>query len=393
MEQQKKTYPLFKVHVDVDAAMAKVREVLESGYINEGTHVTEFQREVAKVLGAEGRLVLTNSCTSALTVALRLAGVRPGDHVVTTPMTCVATNTPIKTAGAEVIWADIDPMSGMLTHDTISKAITTSTRAVIFVAWAGNPGKMDEIAHLCKKRGVKLIVDAAHAFGAEYSGGSISDWADFTCYSFQAIKHVTTGDGGAIVCREQADSERAKCLKWFGLDRDRGKDEKGDWKGQQWDVDIAEAGYKFNMNNLAAAIGLSQLPHVQKILDGHRRNGEAYRTLFNETVLQPLTVSSVANSSSWVFTLLAPDSPDGSVRDKIVAKLNEEGIMAGLVHVPNDAYTCFQANRADLPGVREFGRRHFSIPCGWWISPDDAALIASRVIAVASSVRGNDAAP
>jgi dTDP-4-amino-4,6-dideoxygalactose transaminase len=321
-----------------------------------------------------------NSCTSALTVALKLAGVGHGDHVVTTPMTCVATNTPIKNLGAKIVWADIDPTTGTVYAEAIRQAITEKTKAVMFVAWAGNPGEMDVIYDVCKQKGVKLIVDAAHAFGAKYDGECLSKSADFVCYSFQAIKHITTGDGGALVCASKKDLARAKCLKWFGLDRDVGKDAKGDWKGQQWDVDIREAGYKFNMNNISAAIGLSQMRHVEKIIQTHRLNAALYDEIFKTSRVQPIYRPVRSQSSNWVYTLLAPDSEDGATRDDIVKSLNDDGIAAGLVHVPNDDYTCFLRNKVHLPGVRKFARRHFSIPCGWWLEESDVRFIASRVI-------------
>lgn len=375
-----KKYPLFKVHVDVPSAMEHIHSVLESGYLNEGETVTQLQAELSQHLGDGHNLVLMNSCTSALTVALKLAGVGHGDHVVTTPMTCVATNTPIKNLGAKIVWADIDPTTGTVYPEAIRQAITEKTKAVMFVAWAGNPGEMDVIYDVCKQKGVKLIVDAAHAFGAKYDGECLSKSADFVCYSFQAIKHITTGDGGALVCASKKDLARAKCLKWFGLDRDAGKDAKGDWKGQQWDVDIREAGYKFNMNNISAAIGLSQMRHVEKIIQTHRLNAALYDEVFKTSRVQPIYRPVRSQSSNWVYTLLAPDSEDGTTRDDIVKSLNDDGIAAGLVHVPNDDYTCFLRNKTNLPGVRKFARRHFSIPCGWWLEESDVRFIAARVI-------------
>lgn len=380
MTTDSKTYPLFKVHIDAPAALDSLGVVLNSGYINEGVQVTEFQKEISQHLGRGDNLIVMNSCTSALTVALKLAGVGHGDHVITTPMTCVATNTPIRNLGAKVVWADIDPTTGTVYADAIRKAITPKTKAVMFVAWAGNPGEMDVIYDTCKRFGVKLIIDAAHAFGAKYDGKCISEFGDFTCYSFQAIKHITTGDGGALVCNNPKDISRARALKWFGLDRDKAKDEKGDWKGQQWDEDIEEAGYKFNMNNVAAAIGLSQMRHIDRIISSHRAHAKIYDEMFRASRVHPLYIPPRGTSSSWVYTLLAPDSEDGSVRDRIVKGLNDEGIKAGLVHVPNDDYTCFRLSKTKLPGVRKFARRHFSIPCGWWLEEEDVRRIAETVI-------------
>lgn len=387
-----KTYPLFKAHILVDEALEQIRVALASGFINEGVQVSELTQALRRALGAE-RLVLTNSCTSALTLALRLAGAGMTSDVIATPITCVASNTPIANAGARIVWADVDPSTGMLDPADVEKKITPDTKAVVAVAWAGTPPELDALQEVCGRRGVKLILDAAHAFGAEYQGRPIHEFADHTCYSFQAIKHFTTGDGGAIVCRSEGDHKRAKALKWFGLDRDAVKDAQGNWKGQQWDADIIEVGWKANMNNVAAAIGLSQIPHISRILWTHRANAELYDELFegNEEV-RPATRSGGGRSSAWVYTmLLANASPWGEGlqtevlapmahrRDELLRQLNEEGIMAGIVHVPNDAYTAFSDSWRDLPGVRQFSATQFSLPCGWWMTEGDVRHVAKRV--------------
>ncbi len=137
-------YPMFKVHMDVEGALAQLRTVLESGFVNEGVQVTAFQKAVAEFLGVEG-LVLTNSCTSALTLALRLCGVGPGSEVISTPMTCVATNTPIDNLGGTVVWADIDPETASIDASDVECKLTPATRAIMCVAWAGTPCDLDAI--------------------------------------------------------------------------------------------------------------------------------------------------------------------------------------------------------------------------------------------------------
>ena len=379
-------YPMFKVHVDTDAALAELRAVLESGFVNEGVQVSAFHRAVSAFLGVD-QLVLTNSCTSSLTLALRLCGVGPETEVVTTPMTCVATNTPIENLGGKIVWADIDPNTACIDPADVERKITPATKAIMCVAWAGTPCDLDALDALAKRRGVPVIHDAAHAFGATWQGRPLSDFADYTCYSFQAIKHLSCGDGGAIVCRDPDKFVLARKLKWFGYDRDAYKDEKGDWKGQAWsaDIDHGEVGYKFNMNNVAAAIGLSQMPHIGDILAAHRRNAAVYDEAFaNSRVVRPLAVPDEAVSSYWVYTTLAAD--DRIDRDRLLENLNAEGIAAGLVHLPNDLYSAFKDEETDLPGVRRFAARQLSLPCGWWLSETDCAHIAERTHMLAETL-------
>lgn len=377
-------FPLFKVHVPTEEALQNVKSVFESGFINEGSEVTRLTKALRRYFCTD-YLLLTNSCTNAITLALHLIGVGPGDDVVSTPMTCVATNTPIVTRGANISWSDVDPLNGMPTPKMIEHAITPKTKAVIVVAWAGTPPDLAGIKKVCDDHKLPLILDAAHAFDARFMNKHVHEFADYTAYSFQAIKHFTTGDGGALVCNGKYKFRRAKALKWFGLDRDNAKDEKGNWKGQQWDADIVEAGYKFNMNNVSAAIGLSQLAYIDDIILNHRANASVYDKEFslNPIVgLNPVTQHPDALSSRWVYTMTIDNSKTKITRDVLLTKLNECGVMAGVVHIPNDEYTAFKSYRKNLPGVRQFGATQFSLPCGWWMHKRDVR----RVIEVVTNV-------
>lgn len=376
----RKSYPLFKVHVAKDAALDSLAGVFDSGFINEGVEVGRLTEALKPVLGSDS-IVLMNSCTSALTVALRLAGVGPGKNVVTSPMTCIASNTPVINLGAAIKWADIDPLSGMVTPETVAAQIDENTAAVLFVDWAGVPAPLADLWTVCRKAGVKMIQDAAHAFMAECDGRPVAQFADFTCFSFQAIKHFTCGDGGALVCADEADRRAAAKLKWFGYDREAAKDEKGNWKAQQAEADIleAEVGYKFNMNNVAAAIGLANLPDMEQVVGRHRANAAIYDAAFASLpLIQPIGRPKGSNPAFWVYTAILDPSVD---RDGMIDDLAKAGIHSGQVHVPNDDYSCFAAYRRDLPGVRAFSARQISLPCGWWLDEDDAGFIAESVLA------------
>jgi len=377
-------YPMFKVHVETERALDGLRTVFNSGFVNEGLQVTEFKDALCDYLKVS-QLVLMNSCTSTLTVALKLCGVGPGTDVVTTPMTCIATNTPIVNLGGRIVWADIDPNTASIDPADVERKITPATKAIMCVAWAGTPCDLDALDALARRKGIPLIHDAAHAFGATWRDRPLSEFADFTCYSFQAIKHLSSGDGGALICRDPDQFVLARKLKWFGYDRDAHKDARGEWKGQRWDADIleGEVGYKFNMNNVSAAIGLSQMPHIDRILGQHRKNAAVYEDAFrNSRSIRSLTIPPQAKSSYWVYTVLTHDGVD---RNRLLEKLNAEGIAAGLVHQPNDLYTAFKPYNAELPGLRRFADRQISLPCGWWLSEADCRHIADRVQALADA--------
>ncbi len=379
-------FPLFKVHLEIEQSLENLEKVFSSGYINEGEQVIQLEKELCEFLGVRN-LTLVNSCTSALTMALRIIGVQSGDEVITTAMTCIATNTPIVNLGAKIVWADIDANTGMISVDEVEKMITPRTKAIIVVDWAGSPANLAGFEELSNKYSLPVVQDAAHAFGATYNGKPISDFADFTCYSFQAIKHFTTGDGGALICRRPEDFALAKKLKWFGYDRDSVKDSKGEWKGQKWDADILpqEVGYKFNLNNMSAAVGLANLPKMQGILLKHRSNAQLLIDLLNDNPkIRLLETDSRAISSYWVFTLRLNVSEH--TRDHIMANLNANGIGAGLVHLPNDRYSAFDEFKAELSATNLFSSTQISLPCGWWLDENDISEIAQTLIRELESV-------
>jgi dTDP-4-amino-4,6-dideoxygalactose transaminase len=379
--------PLFKVHMPVDEVLVAIREVLESGFVNEGQQVSDFQKALMGFLGVR-YLVLVNSCTSALTIAYKLSGVGPGTEVITPAMTCVATNTPIVNLGAKIVWADIQPDTGSVDPADIERKITERTRAIVYVNWAGTPCHLEAIQAIGRRKGIPVIQDGAHAFGATWNGRPISDFADFTCLSFQAIKHLSSGDGGALICSDEQKFGLARKMKWFGYDRDAVKDEKGEWKGQRWSADILpnEVGYKFNMNNISAAIGIAQMKHIGALLNTHRSNAATYNEAFRGSeYIKSLRIPAQAQSSYWVYTCLFQGREES--RDELIERLNAEGIAVGLVHLPNDMYSAFEEFKADLPGTNAFSASQISLPCGWWVSPVDCRYIAARVLEISAQLR------
>ena len=213
--------PLFKVHMP-ESVMDPLKAVLMSGYIGQGTKVDEFEKALVPWIGHPNILSL-NSGTSALYLALKLAGVGYEDEVISTPMTCMASNTPIMDHKAKIVWADIDPWTGNIDPVDVERKITARTKAVMAVHWGGYPCEIDELLRVTKKYGIPLIEDAAHAFGAVYRGRKIGALSQFTCFSFQAIKHLTTVDGGALVASTNEGYRRGKLLRWYGIDRETPK--------------------------------------------------------------------------------------------------------------------------------------------------------------------------
>jgi dTDP-4-amino-4,6-dideoxygalactose transaminase len=363
--------PLFKVFMPesvmeplketlMSGVMEPLKETLMSGWIGEGEKVVEFEEKLVPWVNNKNVLT-TNNGTSAIQLALRLAGVGPGDEVITTPMTCSATNVPILALGAKVVWADIDPWTGNIDSDDVRRKVTPRTQAIMCVDWGGYPCDYDELNDIAHNHGIKLIEDACHAFGSEHGWDKVGGNCDFSCFSFQAIKEITTVDGGLLTCKSDADYERGKLLRWYGIDRTVKTDD------LRCEADIKEFGYKFHMNDVAATIGIEQLKHVGGNLTQTRTNASIYNVLLPGK----MKYSDDRLSSYWLYTVRVLG------RDKFIKHMAELGVQTSKVHVRNDLYTMFEDSKTFLPGVDEFYNSHVCIPVGWWV--ENPIMIAEEV--------------
>ena len=370
-------YKMFKPFVSNGASSA-VERVLLSGYLNEGVEVSEFSGMIEDFIGIPA--TMTNSGTSAIQIALKLSGMSPGDFIITPSMTCVATSQAISWGGGVPFWVDITPKFGCPSAEQVEFALNCCPRAkaVVVVSWGGVPPDLARIKEITSSKGVKLIHDAAHAFGSEIDGLSVAHLADFTCFSFQAIKHLTTGDGGAVVCLDPKLRALAEKSKWFGIDRFESKDESGEWKGQRWEIDVDSPGSKMHMNNIAAAIGVSNMAHVDEIMSKYRRNHKILEDGLEGVLPSIKSPVPGANSSCWVYTGLT----DPRKRDKHLKSIRSYGVDAGLVHVPNHVYSLYEGSMMSLPGTEEFSSSQISLPCNWSLSEHDMKEIVSVVLEV-----------
>ena len=366
MQQPSKTIPLFSVFMshDVDKPLL---EVLHSGYIGQGKKVEEFEHAVADYIGNPYVLTL-NSATSGLHLAYRLAGVGPGSTVISTPQTCSATNLPILANGGRPVWAEINPDTGLIDPTDVERKITPTTKAIVCVDWGGTPCDLDALMAIGERHGIPVIEDAAHSFGATYKGRKIGTIADFTVFSYQAIKTLTTVDGGALVVKDPERYRRGKLLRWYGIDRESPRT-----TDSRIEEDIAEYGYKFHMNDVTATIGLHQLPHLEDTLTRHRANAASYQSRIDDRFYTHPRIGDYAYTGSyWLYTLLLPDQDQ---RLAFMQFMAEHGVMVSQVHSRNDTHTVFKESRTELPGVTAFCERQVSIPVHWALTEEQRQTI------------------
>lgn len=344
------TIPLFKVFMGSDITL--LDRVLRSGYIGEGTEAKQFESAFSKFVGRKVRNV--NSGTSALDLAMHMIGIGPGDEVITTPITCTATNSPIVNRKAQIVWADVHPKTGLIDPYDVARKISPKTKAIIGVNWGG---LMPDYTHL-KSFGIPVIEDAAH--GPFYT---TRDRGDYIAWSFQAIKFLTTGDGGALY---SPDYDRARLLSWYGLDRESS----ADFRCAQ---NIQEVGYKYHMNNINAALGIINLPYVNNLVESHNANAQFYdRFIQNDSIVKPVYMD---DHPFWLYTLLVQD------RDKFIRYMKSAAIDVSQVHARNDKHDAFKANAGspDLSGVALFDSTQVSIPVGWWLDVEDLEYVVETV--------------
>lgn len=356
--------PLVKVGLPArDILMPALEEVLYSGFIAEGEPVYKFENEFKSKFGIENGVSMSSG-TAALHASLVLSGVQPGDEVITTSMTAEPTNISILQVGAIPIFADVDLSSGNISATSIKALITPKTKAILVVHYAGIPVQMSKIMRVAEKYGISVIEDCAHALGSSYNGKPIGTIGDFGIFSFQAIKHMTTVDGGFLAIRNKSLCIKAKRFRWFGL-------EKG---VERTKVDITEVGYKYNMHNVAATVGIHQLKLIDQRIFSHIENGNYFdKEIPNITGLSVPKFDSIASPSYWLYTVLSDDSSD------IQKKLAEIDVSASKLHRPNHLHSVFSKYKCELPNLDIYYKRMIHIPCGWWVTSEDRERIVNAL--------------
>lgn len=376
---------LFKVRMS-DGVLANLEPVLKSGYIGEGPKVKEFEKALEDRWIAERFhqpmpdqfVVTTNSATSAEHLAfhmLRLQGrIKDGEEVLTTPLTCTATNWPIVANNLKIKWVDVDSRTLNMDLDDLARKITPSTKAIMLVHWGGYPIDMDKVNAICDSCEAKfgfrpaVVQDCAHAMGTLYKGKSLVSLSDFCTFSFQAIKHLTCGDGGALVVRTKEDYKMAKLLRWYGIDRE------GDRKDFRCEADIQNWGFKFHMNDIAATIGLSNLPTLDDTVRLHKNNAAYYNTSLVDTPgVTLLDHSPNFDSAYWIYTIRVER------RDDFMSAMKSRGIEVSRVHERNDKHSCMIPYRALLPTLEVVASDMICIPVGWFISQEDCIHIVESI--------------
>lgn len=366
----KGSIPLFRVRSSPRLG-EQVQAVLDSGRVSDGPAVSDFEQALKLWLSHDAILTVSD-ISAAVTLALHLAGVRPGDEVIAPPMLCLATSIPILNLGARVAWADVNPLTGMLDPDAIAPLVSARTKAILYYHWSGDAAAGESIDAVARQFGIPTIEDASDAFGLRVGERLVgSGTADFTCFSFRSTKHINAVEGAAITLRSPLLLERATRLRRYGINPRTFRSANGDINPRS---DVEEAGWNFALSNVNATIALENWVDRESVLSAHRENGHFYDDAFKN--LSSVVLPGPRASAFWTYSFLSER------RDELVSRLVRRGVTSQRLHVRNDTYSCFRdaVVGRKLTGTDFFDGRTISIPCGWWLDDDDRHRVARTLV-------------
>lgn len=356
---------LFTPNTYTDEWITELRKTFESGWLAQSNKVKEFENRFAQEFWGFDPIAL-NSCTAALEMAYHLIGIGPGDHVLTPVLTCTATNIPLLHRKAHIEFVDIHKNTLTMDFDDLYDKIRSNTKAIVTV----NLGGMvcdDRIYMLAKDRNIPVVVDAAQSLGIQEPDG------DYVCYSFQAIKHFTTGDGGMLVVRNQEDYNRAKKLRWYGINREMRQKKNFNFSpsDREMCMNMTEPGFKTHMNDIQATMGIVGLNHHQETLVHRKMIANTYKRHLTDTD----KVVYICGGSHWLFCVLLEGRDEGKMD-----QLKAAGIECDLVHLRNDIFTPFGNKRQNLPNMNEIESKYLYIPIHSNMDHTDATYVSEQIL-------------
>ena len=343
--------PIFNTFIH-PLAQENIQAVLTSTFLSEGKLVKKFEEALHWELGLVHPIAL-NSGTSALHLAVVLAGIESGDEVICPAQTFIASALAIVQEKAIPVFADIQYETGNICPKSVEDKITEKTKAIMVVHWGGYPCDMDEIQAIAQKYNLVVIEDAAHAIGATYKGDPIGSISDFTCFSFQAIKHLTTGDGGALCCLNSDLAHQGFARRWFGIDRANAQPS---ILGER-QYNIANVGYKYHLNDYAAALGLANLEGFKERLKQRRKYAQTYTDALSKIPgITLFTRRPDRESAYWLFGFHVKRRKD------FIRAMKDRGITASVVHQRIDKNLLFGGVNPELVNQTKFDRTQIHIP-------------------------------
>lgn len=362
---------------EIDEVVASMK----SGWLGTGPKVAQFEKDFCSYKSGFGFPVAVNSCTAALHLSLLAAGIQPDDEVITTPMTFCASVNAILHAGGTPVLADIDPVSMNIDPEEVRKKVTSKTKAIMPVHFAGRSCDMDSLMQIAKEHDLRVIEDCAHAIETEYKGQQAGTIGDFGCFSFYVTKNIVTGEGGLILARDEEDASRLKTLALHGMSKDAWKRFSDDgYKHYQ----VVECGFKYNMMDIQAAIGMHQLKRVEPYWKRREEIWAQYNSqLAGLPIELPAPVEPDTRHAYHLYTILIDGAKTKVTRDEFLSQIVKHNIGVGVHYMSVPEHPYYQETLGwspdDYPVARDVGRQIVSLPITAKMSEEDVCDVVEAV--------------
>lgn len=350
--------PIFKPYMPENIT-SEIEGILYSGKLSFGEKGKEFEEKLASYVGND-KVLTISSYNQALLIVLSALGLKPGDEIIASPVSCLASNQPFVVKGLKVVWADINPLTGTLSVDDVRSRITSKTKAIFHNHYCGYLGEIEAMNALGKEFGIPVVDDCIEAFGSELNGKKTGNLGtDITVFSFQTVRLPNTIEGGALVFKNQEMFEKAKMIRDYGIDRANFRDELNEINP---DCDIKLEGYGALMGEINSMIGLKQLEHLDSLINKQRANAIIWaEKIQKEKDIESLLPIENTIPNSWVYGVFAKNKIEA------IKSFRKQGFYATSVHINNNIYSIFN-NKINLSGVNDFMNHFVALPCGWWFN-------------------------
>lgn len=352
--------------------LAEVQEAFDYGYFGLAYKSNEFEKEIGKYLNSDRYVIATNTGTNALHLALDTIGIKKGDEVIVPSFTFVATVQAIAMCGAKVIFCEVNPETFLIDIEDVEKRITDRTKAIIPVHYAGRPCDMEALMKIREARGIRIVEDAAHAFGSYYKGKKIGSFGDITCFSFDSIKVMTCGEGGAIVTNDSAFDDLSRKKRLLGIDRKTMHVK--DWKKRSWTYDVSTFGYRYHMSNINAAIGLAQIRKIDKFIARRRELCHLYDQELKDVAGVGLMPDVYDTITPFMYVVRVKDGKRNELKDFLM----EHDIESGISYIPCHHFSIFNGNE-ELPITENIYEEILCLPMHYELSDDDIRTVCGYI--------------
>ena len=350
--------PIFKPYMPENITSG-IEDILYSGKLSYGEKGKEFEEKLSSYIGND-KVLTIGSYNQALLIVLSTLGLKPGDEIIASPVSCLASNQPFVVKGMKVVWVDINPLSGTLSVDDVRSRITSKTKAIFHNHYCGYIGNIEEMNALGEEFGIPVIDDCIEAFGSELNGNKTGNLGtDITVFSFQTVRLPNTIEGGALVFNSRKMYEKAKMIRDYGIERTSFRNE---MNAINPNCDIKLEGYGALMGELNSYIGIKQLEYLDGLIKLQRINSILWDDkIKNEKNIESLGLLPNSTPNRWVYGILAKN------KVHTIKQYRKQGFYATSVHINNNIYSIFD-NKLSLSGVNEFVSHFVALPCGWWFN-------------------------